>query len=405
MSDVNIRKALGSLKVDELKDICRNYGISGYSSLKKAEIVTLIIKTLNPNNLDDILKKNQMIPEESVPYEEIKDTIETGRVIDNQEYLNLLLQSLTTDDLKQICRDFSIRGYSKYKKLELIEFILDSLAIEEQAKLLYDKELEIISDGIETALNKIRGEDRETLKYIRIANEEKHDIELHFSGMGWEINTFLSINEGNIENPMRDCECRVGGNMGFCSHFWVGFIFSLKRGFFELKHWSLTRLPENFEKNIDSVEIEEISIDKDEKTEEAYILVDVSTDDYELAAFEGKAITVYEGEIDSIERKTQVFQEITTIYYMLELKGVKIGPRVKKKSDFKEENIFTIDFLTLRASQNLMEAEEENDESTPLEEIELEFHKGDVLKFNGRLDYDNFLKMYVIKNVRKIEIV
>ncbi len=85
------------------------------------------------------------------------------RKIDNRKYLNYLLQSLSVDDLKQVCRDFEIKGYSKLKKSDLAEFILDSLSEEELEDLIKQKELDIISDGVNLAFKKINGEDRENI--------------------------------------------------------------------------------------------------------------------------------------------------------------------------------------------------------------------------------------------------
>ena len=74
------------------------------------------------------------------------------RQIDDRTYLNYIMQSLNLDALKQICRDFELKGYSKLKKLELIDFILDSLSDEELEELLKAKELEIISAEINLAI-------------------------------------------------------------------------------------------------------------------------------------------------------------------------------------------------------------------------------------------------------------
>ncbi|MBD3196534.1 MAG: hypothetical protein GF317_15850, partial [Candidatus Lokiarchaeota archaeon] len=49
-----------------------------------------------------------------------------SKQIDNRTYLTYLLPALNVKELKQICRDFKIKGYSRLKKAELIEFILDS---------------------------------------------------------------------------------------------------------------------------------------------------------------------------------------------------------------------------------------------------------------------------------------
>ena len=165
-----------------------------------------------------------------------------NRAIDDRTYLKYLLQYLNVDDLKQICRDFDIKGFSKFKKSELIDFILDSLAEEEFEELLKQKEIEIVSAGIDLAIKKINGEDRESVSEIKIINPENHEIELKFKGWNWETESFLSITHKNIKNPERDCDCRIGANMGFCSHFWIGFIYSLKQKWFKLEDWNLTAL-------------------------------------------------------------------------------------------------------------------------------------------------------------------
>ena len=58
------------------------------------------------------------------------------RKVDDHTYLNYLMQSLNVDDLKDICREYGIKGYSRLKKAELLDFIIDSLAEEEIADLI-----------------------------------------------------------------------------------------------------------------------------------------------------------------------------------------------------------------------------------------------------------------------------
>jgi len=127
-----------------------------------------------------------------------------NRVMDDRTYLKFLLQYLNIDNLKQICRDFEIKGFSKLKKSELIDFILDSLAEEEYKELLQQKEIEIISNGINLAIKKINGEDRESVAEIKVVNPDNHEIELSFKGWNWEVKSFLSITTKNIQNPERD---------------------------------------------------------------------------------------------------------------------------------------------------------------------------------------------------------
>ncbi|MFX1296490.1 MAG: hypothetical protein ACFFD2_16745, partial [Promethearchaeota archaeon] len=238
------------------------------------------------------------------------------------------------------------------------------------------------------AIKKIKGIEREKVSAIRIANEEEHLVEIDFEGFNWNNSSYLAINPQNIDNPERDCDCRIGANMGFCSHFWVGFILSLKRNYFQLKDWTLTILPEDFEKKIQNIEISAILSEKDKEEAGILTLVDTSSEDAELIKHLDQSITVYEGELVKMEKKQQQFQDIETNYYLGALNDVRFGPRIQKKSDFKEEEIETIDELNIRISEKLFE--------------ELNLREGDKITTNGKLTRDDFLKLYVVKNIRKI---
>jgi len=302
------------------------------------------------------------------------------RKMEDKTYLKYLLQSLNVDNLKQICRNYQIKGFSRLKKIELIDFILDSLSEEELSNVLEEKELEIIKESIDLAIKKINGEDRESVSAIKIVNPDTHEIELDFKGFNWEVSSYIAITLENIDDPERDCDCRIGSNMGFCSHFWVGFIVSLKEGYLNLKEWNLTVLPDDFEEKVKSIKI---------KAGESISLVDESSEDYHLMENLNKSITVYEGEVEELIEKQQDFQGNITIYYITKLKNVRFGPRVQKKSDFREEDIVNVDKLNLRISERL---KKEND-------LEI----GNKISGNGKLTKDNFLKMFIVKNIRKIE--
>lgn len=311
-----------------------------------------------------------------------------NKEIDVRTHLNFLLQSLNVDDLKQICRDFEIKGFSKMKKSEIIDFILDSLAEEEFKDLLQQKEIEIISAGIDLAIKKINGEDRESIAEIKIVNPNKHEIELKFKGWNWETQSYLSINSKNIINPERDCDCKIGANMGFCSHFWIGFIYSLKQNWFKLKDWTLTALPDDFEKKIKTIKLAETQVGKksNEKQEKA-VLIDESSSSAKLMKYLDSSITVYEANITDIVKKESEFQGNITIFFMVSLGNLKLGPKLKKVSDFKEEDTDTAEKLKVRISEKL-----QNENS---------FIKGDKISFSGKLVRDNFWG-YIVKNVRKI---
>ncbi|MFX1273730.1 MAG: hypothetical protein ACFFBP_14240 [Promethearchaeota archaeon] len=308
------------------------------------------------------------------------------RTIDDRTILTYLLPYLSVEGLKSICRDFKIKGFSRLKKSELIEFLLDSISEEEMNDLIQQKELDIVKDGIQVAFKKINGKDRERIDNIKIVNQDEHEIEISFKGMNWESTSYLSITSENIGNPERDCDCRIGSNMGLCNHFWVGFIFSFKQGWFSLDDWSLTRLPEDFEASLSSIKISAGSF----KEEENIIsLVDESSEDFPLMDLIEKSITIYEGEVVKLEQKTQVFQEISTVYYVIYLSSVKFGPRINRKSDFREDDIINTEKLNLRISEKL---QDDNN-----------IKPGDKVKVNGKLTRDNFLQMLIVKNIRKIE--
>ncbi|MFX1365352.1 MAG: Rho termination factor N-terminal domain-containing protein [Promethearchaeota archaeon] len=311
-----------------------------------------------------------------------------NREIDDRTYLNFLLQYLNVDELKQICRNFEIKGFSKFKKSELIDFILDSLAEEEFKDLLQIKELEIITDGINLALKKINGEDRETIEEIKIVNPDNHEIELLFKGFNWEVQSYLSITPQNIQNPERDCDCRIGANRGFCSHFWVGFIYSLKQKWFKQKDWSLTTLPHDFEEKIKSIKlVEGHTGKKGDKLRKAVVLIDESSSGVKLMSYLETSITVYEGEITEIIERESEFQGNITKFFIVSLKDVKFGPKLKKKSDFSEMDIKNVENLKVRISERL--------------QSEYFFKNGDLINFSGKLVKDNYWG-FIIKNVRKI---
>ena len=310
------------------------------------------------------------------------------RKIEDIKYVKYLLQYLNVGDLKQICRDFDVKGFSSKKKSELIDFIIDSLAEEELIEFLQQKELEIISNGIELALKKIRGEDRENLTEIKIVNPEEHEIELLFKGFNWENKSFLSITSNNISDPERDCDCRIGSNLGFCSHFWIGFIYSLKQGWFKLRDWALTLLPEDFENKIKNIELSvEDKGEAGEGKSDLTGLIDNTASGAVLMKFIDSPISVYESEITKVVERESEFQGNVTRYFLVYLKDSKIGKRLKKKSDYREEETEITDNLIVRVSEKL--------------QSENSFVEGERINFNGKFVKDNFWG-FMVKNVRKI---
>jgi len=311
------------------------------------------------------------------------------RQMDNKKYLNYLLQALNVNDLKQLCRDFEIKGFSKLKKSELVEFILDSLSEEELDDLIAQKELEIISREINLALKKINGEDRESISEIKIVNSKNHEIEISFKGFNWETGSYLSITPDNVNDPERDCDCRIGSNLGFCSHFWVGFIYSLKKKYFNLKDWTLTAIPPDFKEKIEKIVLSEVDLGtSDESAIKQEVLVEEGSSGAILRAYLNSRIMVYEGEVLDVEERQSDFQGNITVFYLVTLKNVKIGPQLKKASDYNEDNIKSIETLKIRVSEAAYQKEE--------------VKKGDKISCNGGVTEDNLLGL-MLKRVSKLK--
>jgi len=311
-----------------------------------------------------------------------------NRVIADRTYLNYLLQYLSVDDLKQICRDFDIKGFSKLKKSEIIDFLLDSLAEEEFKELIQQKEIEIISAGIDLAIKKINGEDRESIAEIKIVNPSKHEIELKFKGWNWETQSYLSINQKNIGNPERDCDCRIGANMGFCSHFWVGFIYSFKQNWFKLDKWALTILPDDFEKKIKAIKLVEAQMGEiSGEIQEKAVLIDESSSSAKLMKYIDSSIVVYEADIIEIVEKESEFQGNIMKFYMTSLENIKFGLKLGKPSEYHEEDVEKVESLKVRISEKIQN--------------ENRFKKGDTISFSGKLVKKNFWG-FLVQNVRKV---
>lgn len=316
--------------------------------------------------------------------------------IDDKKYLKYLYQSLNLDDLKLACKNLGIKGYSKYKKAELVDFFIDSISEEEIANILNNEEIKIISAEIDSAINKINGTDprRETISAIRIKNPDRHEVEIDFKGFNWETSSYLSITEDNLADPDRDCDCRVGSEGGLCPHFWVGFIFSLKQHFFNLDDWIMTKLPEDLEDRIKTINISTSSLGDEAQKGAGGVaagsisMVDKSSASSKISKFLDSRVTIYEGLINKITERQSDFQGHVTKYYILGLENVKIGPQLERKSDYDENAIEEIPKLNIRASDKNFE--------------QLSLTEGEKVTCNGTLSKDNYWDI-LLKRVSKLK--
>ncbi len=302
--------------------------------------------------------------------------------IDDKSYLKYLFQSYNLKELKQTCKDLEIKGYSKYKKADLIEYVIDSMSNEEIEQFFKTKELEIISKSIDDAVNIINGTGRESIDRIRIKNPDNHEIEIDFKGFNWELSSYLSITKDNIHDPERDCDCRIGSEGGLCIHFWVGFIFSLIQDYFKLENWKMTKIPSDFEEKIKTISISKLSTESEDKKSgrkapTSVTMIDESSAMSKISKYIDSRITIYQGEIKEIIERESEFEGHKSKYYLLDLENVKLGPQLKKKSDYDEKVIEEISKLTIRVGEK------------GYNKVSLKV--GDKISCNGALNKDNFL--------------
>jgi vacuolar-type H+-ATPase subunit I/STV1 len=187
----------------------------------------------------------------------LNDSILKNRSVDNRIYLNYLLQIKTEKEIIEVFKQYEIKGYSTYKKkMEKVEFLIDQLSDEEIFEFIEENEISIISLEFAKALQILNKKSRDNLKSYKIVNKEDHEIECVFSNFhNFETTSFITINSETIDDPERSCDCLGGRDMGFCCHFWIGFIISFKKGFFKLSEWRLTQLPSSFEKIVGGLKI------------------------------------------------------------------------------------------------------------------------------------------------------
>jgi len=184
----------------------------------------------------------------------LQESVIFTRSIDTDEYLTILLQSLTIDQLKEICREKEIKGYSNYRKVDLITFIILNLDYTEKYRFLIANELKIINSEIKEAVRIILNKSKEKLTDIQI-DETRKEIELRFESPHWNATNFAEFQNGSLSNPPRDCDCRVGSANGFCPHFWIAFFIAIQKNFFFLREWEVTKLLSNISKIISKLQI------------------------------------------------------------------------------------------------------------------------------------------------------
>jgi len=232
-----------------------------------------------------------------------------------------------------------------------------------------DNERKWVSKGIDSAFNMINSPMANTIKGFRVINEKEGEIEIDFEWYKELSNAFVSITNKNISDPEFDCDCSLGASGGLCGHFWLGFIFSYKKGYFDISKWTMLELPQEFVRKIKTIEI--ITTKSGDLQ-----LTDKSSDSFLLQKYIGSEISVRSGEILNFDKKSYEYEGKETIYYLLTLKNAIVE---NKK----------IPELKIRLSEGLF--------------AKNSLKIGDKIEIKGKLIKDKFQGL-IVKFIRRVTI-
>ncbi|MHA1357654.1 MAG: hypothetical protein ACTSRC_06060 [Candidatus Helarchaeota archaeon] len=160
--------------------------------------------------------------------------------------LRVLMASKTKEHLTRIIKNWNdyckandqgenmLKGYSKYKKEELIDFIIGSIADEEKKKILDTIQDAYLEELFDSAKDYFVGNvEREKLQTVKMLEA---GINLEFKGWQWENETMIELSS---KGALKDysCSCRIGRMGGFCPHLFTGIIILIKEGKIDLEQF------------------------------------------------------------------------------------------------------------------------------------------------------------------------
>lgn len=140
---------------------------------------------------------------------------------------DIFLNSLTVSKIKELINYYNqtilkeeneekkLKGYSALRKSELVEFVINSLNINDKQGLYRKFEKDFIENLSKTALALISGEHKveKIQNAIVIANGKGYNV--WFSGKYGSQKASLQINDNVVD---RECNCIIGKNNGLCQH-------------------------------------------------------------------------------------------------------------------------------------------------------------------------------------------
>ncbi|MHA1143626.1 MAG: hypothetical protein ACTSRW_02745 [Candidatus Helarchaeota archaeon] len=156
----------------------------------------------------------------------------------SEEQFQRLLKSMSGARLKQLIKDYNdeciregrkedkMKGYSKLKKDELVDFISSFLSEDEKEKLYEKLAPEFAKDLIQAAISLMLGEDKRE-KVIKTKKIEPKGYQIEIKGFQWDNEASIQVEDEAIES---ECTCRIGENEGICRHQIVLFLILHEKG-------------------------------------------------------------------------------------------------------------------------------------------------------------------------------
>ncbi|MHA1891796.1 MAG: Rho termination factor N-terminal domain-containing protein [Promethearchaeota archaeon] len=144
----------------------------------------------------------------------------------NKDLLHKLLALETLQDLKATCKAKGLKGYSKYKKADLISFIIKSLSEEELQTFIKKEAGNIVRTALNSAMKFLEKKNvgGETLSLIKT---DSSGVKARFQGMKWETTCTAKVEEICAPTFDYSCTCNNASSGALCIHYWTLVLFLL----------------------------------------------------------------------------------------------------------------------------------------------------------------------------------
>src|SRR5271157_469356 len=143
--------------------------------------------------------------------------------LENRDVFGKILALFSADELKGLCKEQGFKGFSKYNKADLVNFVSTQMNEEQVPEFLNGMGKKKLHEIIENATSLLCGKSvaGERLELINI---EGDSITATYKGLKWQ--TEFSACVATISTPRFEfsCDCKAADAGGMCIHFWAAMI-------------------------------------------------------------------------------------------------------------------------------------------------------------------------------------